>query len=1246
MTLNIDKKVFDTRNPVLPIGSKECEVYFLTSPPQYLNVREKTPLSSDLKSFFTTALRESGLLVEGEDFTDRCRMANSMIYRAIRRESGLSFYRAPTETEIKELAQLNHKDLEMVKPKLIVALGSVALKVLGLDSSKVNRGDILSWEGVPVVVAGSLNKIARASTERTRRLEIDQLLGDFIRSRNYLNGNDISDNLQSTLEYEKIDAFDIDQVQKIPEMFSEYSEIILDYEASGLDTYIDGFHLGGMGICSPDRKKSAYIYFYHFERFITEAYDLPEENLKILSNFLKSKELVVYNKIYETSVTVSAAAGLKVNIDSMKDVLMWLRCLGKGSSLKQACVRRLGCRVWNDAVEDWIDAINTIVKLEKPTATMKAQRDEIEWLRENGTSLKDIEVYYKEFFKSEVLKEMKRIAKGEPKVLKDLFSLDKETYPEFFNYLKENKKRMNSSAAKNEVLLEISNNEMNLPEELTYEKGRDLFLKKKDVSVLKEINKIIGICESYFAGDHLQEINSRLVDYVIRLLDNYTIFESASYADLPLKIAADYCILDCHYTALLRDNVEDELKRRNLLEASQHYDDHAYLAYIIGRNGIAFDDELAEKLEDHYLSEQLECLRSLLTLPKMKDILKLNVQDLLVINSTTKLDELKSFFNPMSSYPYKGDQAYKRTSTIMSKLLGTTRFKFASMLYDVYEYSTQLVNPEDTLKAYPTLYPIYLALMKNESTVDKIDYLENLLSKSKEIDELMLKHYKRRRSQKATNYDLEVKTKMSYKDWNLDSISEEVTTRLYKVFKDIFGINPDHPDGWPIEFRALYFFKIYKKIDKSNGTYINGEIGRKSAQLIKQEEAEQECPLRLSNFGEKSKKPGEIYLLRTSWGACTATTKRWQAAQHTVPKATELMDLRTTRYLDGIKLHYDYSQAEVRVLAKLANDENLLKAFESGLDIHLHNASVMWGKDPSEVSSAERSMAKGVTFSLLYGTSISEFANKYTKGNIAEAREIIGNFFKSYPEVEKFIRRMHIHGGKKGWVPSLFGDPVFVDTPIWFFDLCEDDQNKLIINPYDWNVIINSSLAANEEKDRKERAKLSKAFRNSQNYCIQNTSSMLSGLAMNQFQKRIEKDDLSVKIECFTHDSCDSDLRIKDLLPVLKLLPEVSIDYIMEDFGIPMKIDYEIGVSNNKMLELEDTEIKGNIINTGFKGKKSSLLELINKFEENGVKTSHTIEESEDKILSIEQIFLTQTAYASALGKPYSQVEGHLTLEF
>ena len=66
-------------------------------------------------------------------------------------------------------------------------------------------------------------------------------------------------------------------------------------------------------------------------------------------------------------------------------------------------------------------------------------------------------------------------------------------------------------------------------------------------------------------------------------------------------------------------------------------------------------------------------------------------------------------------------------------------------------------------------------------------------------------------------------------------------------------------------------------------------------------------------------------------GVISHNTKRWQAAQHTVPKMTELMDLRTTRYEDGIKLHYDYSQCEVRVLAKLSEDENLLKAFQSGL---------------------------------------------------------------------------------------------------------------------------------------------------------------------------------------------------------------------------------------------------------------------------------------------------------------------------
>ena len=337
------------------------------------------------------------------------------------------------------------------------------------------------------------------------------------------------------------------------------------------------------------------------------------------------------------------------------------------------------------------------------------------------------------------------------------------------------------------------------------------------------------------------------------------------------------------------------------------------------------------------------------------------------------------------------------------------------------------------------------------------------------------------------------------------------------------------------------------------------------------------------------------------------------------------------------------SQAEVRVLAKMSNDQGLLTAFRNGADLHTFNASMMWNKPMEEVTPTERSMAKGVTFSLLYGTSISEFANKYTKGNLQEARKVISNFFKSYPEVEKFIKEMHIKGVFTDTVPTLFGDPIYVDMPSWVKVLSEDDKLKLAYNPYSKEVVI-PGRKLSEEDERKERAKLSKSLRNSQNYAIQGSSSTLAGLALYELQKCIEEDNLSVKLECFTHDSCDADLRLKDLIKTLLILPKASTEFLEKTYNIPMKIDYAIGVSNNKMVELTDTKITGNSIKSHFHSTEESIKLLKTQIEKNGGILTYEVKKTKDAMISIRDLFLTTNAYAKSLGKAYSVVSGELEI--
>ncbi len=107
---------------------------------------------------------------------------------------------------------------------------------------------------------------------------------------------------------------------------------------------------------------------------------------------------------------------------------------------------------------------------------------------------------------------------------------------------------------------------------------------------------------------------------------------------------------------------------------------------------------------------------------------------------------------------------------------------------------------------------------------------------------------------------------------------------------------------------------------------------------------------------------------------------------------------------DSIILSSDYSQIELRVLAHMAADENMLEAFREGTDIHTKTASEVMGKDPKEVTPQDRSSAKAVNFGIVYG--IGDFALSQDLGiTRKEAREYIDRYYDRYPGIRTYFDR-------------------------------------------------------------------------------------------------------------------------------------------------------------------------------------------------------------------------------------------------
>ena len=122
----------------------------------------------------------------------------------------------------------------------------------------------------------------------------------------------------------------------------------------------------------------------------------------------------------------------------------------------------------------------------------------------------------------------------------------------------------------------------------------------------------------------------------------------------------------------------------------------------------------------------------------------------------------------------------------------------------------------------------------------------------------------------------------------------------------------------------------------------------------------------------------------------------------------------------NIFLSADYSQIELRLMAHLSKDKNMIEDFLSGNDIHTATASKIFGVDISDVTREMRSRAKTANFGIIYGISSFGLSERLTIGR-KEAKELIDGYFNSYPGVKRYMDESIRKARERGFVTTMFG---------------------------------------------------------------------------------------------------------------------------------------------------------------------------------------------------------------------------------
>lgn len=273
-------------------------------------------------------------------------------------------------------------------------------------------------------------------------------------------------------------------------------------------------------------------------------------------------------------------------------------------------------------------------------------------------------------------------------------------------------------------------------------------------------------------------------------------------------------------------------------------------------------------------------------------------------------------------------------------------------------------------------------------------------------------------------------------------------------------------------------------------------------------------------------KTGKIH---TSYNQTTTATGRLSSSNpnlQNIPIRDELGKEIRKAFIpeeNSLFLSADYSQIELRVMAHLSNDENMIDAFKSGLDIHAATAAKIYKIPLEKVTSEMRRHAKTANFGIIYGISAFGLAERLGISR-TEAKNLIDEYFLTYPQVKTYIENAIKKAKENGYVETLLGRKRF---------LPDINSQNSVVRGF--------------------------AERNAVNAPIQGSAADIIKIAMVNIQRKLEQENLLAKMILQVHDELNFTVPVNELETVRKL-----VVYEMEHaFPLNVPLIVDCGVGNN-----------------------------------------------------------------------------------
>ena len=374
----------------------------------------------------------------------------------------------------------------------------------------------------------------------------------------------------------------------------------------------------------------------------------------------------------------------------------------------------------------------------------------------------------------------------------------------------------------------------------------------------------------------------------------------------------------------------------------------------------------------------------------------------------------------------------------------------------------------------------------------------------------------------------------------LASLSKDITVDILKLEKAIYSqADEEFNIASPKQLGIVLFEKlklVAKPKKTKTGQYSTAEdvlsYLAKEHQIIKDVLLYRQYKKLQSTYldalpNEVNSKTGRVHTVYAQAVAATGRLSSNNPNLQNIPIRTERgREVRKAfipRDENYVLLAADYSQIELRIIAALSEEDNMMNAFKNGEDIHASTAANVFNVPIKEVTREQRGNAKTVNFGIIYGVSAFGLSNQ-TSLSRGEAKELIETYYETYPKLRSYMDSQIHFARENGYVETVLGRRRYL----------KDINSR--------NAVVRGA-----------------AERNAVNAPIQGSAADIIKLAMINIYKRFQKENFKSKMLLQVHDELVFDAH-KDELETIKPIIKQEME---NAFKLAVPLDVEIGVGEN-----------------------------------------------------------------------------------